>query len=66
MLGGGEFAGGGWLQDVGAVEGVALLGAEAGFGDDAAKFFHVGTVSDSKRREEVFDLSRYDTTVSIQ
>jgi hypothetical protein len=37
-LSGAEFAGRGRLEDVGAVEGVALLGAEAGFGDDAAEF----------------------------
>lgn len=32
------------LQDVGAVEGVALGGDEAGIGDDAAQFAFIGAI----------------------
>src|SRR5258705_13385125 len=52
--GGGEFAHGGWFQDVGAVKRVALRGPEAGVGDDAAKLFFVGAVPDARGEHHVF------------
>src|ERR1700680_2238850 len=53
-LDGGEFARGGRLEDVGAVERVALRWLKACIGDDPAKFFFVGAARDTRGVYHVF------------